>query len=229
MKDRIELDHVVLIGRTFEEYCRYFQLQDSFLESNRILDVGSGVSSFCAESGLRGYDVTAADPIYDLPVETIAAKSAKDLKNILQQVPAAAHKYNWTFYRDVNELARYRTAARYRFLEDYSARRDRYVPSALPNTAFDGNEFDIALASHLLFLYDDLLDYEFHKRSILELSRIVRHEIRIYPLANMSGVKSPFLEQLLSDPDCSGLSFTILKSDFEFFKNANEMLKIQKT
>jgi hypothetical protein len=226
MKDRIELNHVVLIGRTFEEYCRYFQLQHSDLESNRILDVGSGVSSFCAESGSRGYDVTAADPIYDQPVETIAATSAKDLKTVMQKVPAAAHKYNWTFYRDVNELARYRTAARYRFLEDYSARRDRYVPTALPKTAFGGSEFDIALASHLLFLYDDLLDYEFHKRSILELSRIVRHEIRIYPLANMSGVKSPFLEQLLSDPDCSGLSFTILKSDFEFFKNANEMLKI---
>jgi len=228
MKDRLELDRVVLIGRTFEEYCRYLQLQESHLGSGRILDVGAGVSSFCAEASSRGYDVTAADPIYNLPVGTISATSAKDLKYVLQQLPSAAHKYNWTFYRDVDELARYRTAARYRFLEDYGARRDRYIPTALPNLPFADGEFDIVLVSHFLFLYDDFHDYEFHRQSILELTRIVRREIRIYPLTNMSGVKSPFVEQLTGDEGCSGLTFTILKSDFEFFRNANEMLRIQK-
>jgi len=228
MKDRLELDHVVLIGRTFDEYCNFFQLNDSQLQSKRILDVGAGVSSFCAESASLGYDVTAADPIYELPVETISARSETDLATVLQMVPDAAHKYNWTFYRSVDELARYRATARDRFLNDYAAHHERYVTAALPNTVFRDDEFDVALASHLLFLYDDLVGYEFHKRSLLELCRVTRREIRVYPLTNMSGIKSSFVEQLVSDRDCSSLAFTFVKSDFEFFKNANELLVIQK-
>ena len=228
MKDRIELDRVVLIGRTFDEYCRFFQLNDSQLRSQRILDIGAGVSSFCAESALLGYDVTAADPIYELPLETLSSKSEVDLAYLLQQVPAAAHKYNWTFYRSVDELAGYRATARDRFLIDYAAHHERYITAALPTTGFHDSEFDVTLASHFLFLYDDLVDYEFHKRSLVELCRITRREIRVYPLTNMSGIKSSFVEQLMRDPNCSSLAFTFQKSDFEFFKNANELLLIQK-
>ena len=86
MKDRIELDSVVLRGRTFDEYCTYVQLADRDLRSHRILDVGAGISSFCAGAASRGYDVTAADPIYALPLETIAHKSAEDLKELLLDI-----------------------------------------------------------------------------------------------------------------------------------------------
>ena len=62
MKDRIELSDVVLLGRTFEEYCRYFQLSDVELRHATTLDLGAGVSSFSAEARDRGYVVLAADP-----------------------------------------------------------------------------------------------------------------------------------------------------------------------
>ena len=228
MKDRIELDGVALIGRTFVEYCALFQLDDRRLHARRILDIGAGVSSFCSEARSRGFNVTAADPIYALDVDAIAAKSDADLNNILSQLPDAAHKYNWTFYRDPVELRLYRRKAREGFLADYVADRSGYVATALPKTKFQDHEFDLALASHILFLYDDLFDYEFHKQSIFELARISKHEVRIYPLTTMSGTRSLLLDQLIHDPDCSSLTFTILKGDFEFFKNANELLIIRK-
>jgi hypothetical protein len=215
MKDRIELDSVVLLGRTFDEYCRYFQLDDRDLRSVRILDIGAGVSSFCSEANSRGYDVMAADPIYELPVEVIAEKSAADLNHVLTRLPDAAHNYNWSFYRDPQQLREYRASD-----------QSRYVRVALPHTGFRANEFQLVLVSHLLFLYDDLFDYDFHKRSLLELARIAQTEIRIYPLTNMRAMRSSLLESLMRDPDCSALTFTVSKIDFEFLKNSDELLKI---
>ena len=51
-------------------------------------------------------------------------------------------------------------------------------------------------------------------------------EVQIYPLTNMRAIRSPFLERLMRDPDCSALTFTIMKIDFEFLKNSDELLKI---
>src|SRR5688500_12073475 len=66
MKQGLVLDKVVLLGRTFEEYVRYFALDRSRLAGKTILDVPSGVSSFCAEARQQGLEVTACDLIYDL-------------------------------------------------------------------------------------------------------------------------------------------------------------------
>ncbi|MFX1238651.1 MAG: hypothetical protein ACFE8P_13160 [Promethearchaeota archaeon] len=64
MKESINLDDVALIGRTFAEYEKMFRLRDFDLNSYKILDVGSGVSSFCAEANKAGFKVKALDPIY---------------------------------------------------------------------------------------------------------------------------------------------------------------------
>jgi len=47
-KRGLQLDRVVLLGRTFEEYRRYFLLEPDDLIGKRVLDVAGGVSSFCA-------------------------------------------------------------------------------------------------------------------------------------------------------------------------------------
>jgi SAM-dependent methyltransferase len=227
MKDRLELKDVALLGRTFAEYCTYFQLEGQDLTKGRVLDMGAGIGSFCAEATARGYDVTAADPIYDSDWEAIAEKSRADLDEVMRQLPEVMHKYNWTFYRDPGELGRHRELARRLFLDDYSRGHKRYVRAALPQTPFENREFSLVLVSHFLFLYDDLFDYSFHKASILELARIVRREIRIYPLINMRAIRSSHLEQLIHDPACSGLTFERIKSDFEFFKNADQLLIIR--
>jgi len=227
MKDRIELRDVALLGRTFSEYCAYFQLTHDDLAARRILDIGAGIGSFCAEACARGFDVTAADPIYDLARETIAEKSKADLSDVMRQLPDVMHKYNWTFYRDPGGLHQYRIGARQTFLADYIRGHRRYVPAALPNTPFADKQFSLALVSHFLFLYHEEFDYEFHRASILELARITRREIRIYPLANMRAIRSSYVEQLMGDPACSALTFELVRSDFEFIKNSNQLLVIK--
>jgi len=227
MKDRIELRDVALLGRTFTEYCAYFQLTHADLASRRILDIGAGIGSFCAEAYARGFDVTAADPIYDLTRETIAERSKADLSDVMRQLPDVMHKYNWTFYRDPGGLHLYRTGARQMFLADYSRGHQRYVPAALPNTPFADRQFSMALVSYFLFLYHEEFDYEFHRASILELARITRREIRIYPLTDMRAIRSSYVEQLMRDPACAALTFEVVRSDFEFIKNSNQLLVIK--
>ena len=224
----MKVSGVVLLGRTFEEYCTYFQLKERDLGAERILDLGAGVSSFCAEGAARGYEIIAADPIYDLPAEAIAAKSRADLDDVLHQLPGVMHKYNWDFYRDPEALRSYRETARIRFLEDYTANPNRYVTASLPGTGFEDNQFSLVLVSYFLFLYDEQFDYEFHKRSILELARIAAREVRIYPLTNFNAEQSRFVERLVHERECAHLSFEIIPSGFAFLKNSNELLNIRK-
>src|SRR5260370_11034859 len=153
MKDRIELKDVALLGRTFAEYSNYFQLENHDLTKGRVLDMGAGIGSFCAEATARGHDVTAADPIYDLDPGAIAEKSRADLDGVMRQLPEVMHMYNWTFYRNPGELGRHREEARRIFLGDYSSGHQRYVRAALPKTHFANKEFSLVLVSHFLFLY----------------------------------------------------------------------------
>src|SRR5215469_17299269 len=76
---RRQLDRVVLLGRTFEEYRRYFLLDPNRLVGKRVPDVAGGVSSFCAEGNKLGIKITAFDPIYSLSSEEIRQRSEPDL------------------------------------------------------------------------------------------------------------------------------------------------------
>ena len=54
---------------------------------------------------------------------------------------------------------------------------------ALP---FADGEFDLALSSHLLFLYSAQLGKDFHLQSMFELCRVAR-EVRVFPLLALNG------------------------------------------
>jgi hypothetical protein len=102
------------------------------------------------------------------------------------------------------------------------------VAASLPETTFGDGDFSLSLVSYFLFLYDDRFDYEFHKRSVIELSRVTGGETRIYPLANLRACKSPFVSRLMEDEDCAGLEFEIRKIDFSFLKNSDELMIIRR-
>jgi 2-polyprenyl-3-methyl-5-hydroxy-6-metoxy-1,4-benzoquinol methylase len=78
----LQLDRVVLLGRTFEEYRRYLLLESDDLIGKRVLDVAGGVSSFCEEANKLGIKVTSFDPIYSLPSEKIRERSEPDLESV---------------------------------------------------------------------------------------------------------------------------------------------------
>jgi hypothetical protein len=93
-KRGLQLDRVVLLGRTFEEYGRYFLLERDDLIGKRVLDVAGGVSSFCAEANELGINVTSFDPIYSLPPEKITERSEPDLESIYQTI-GSVPTYRW--------------------------------------------------------------------------------------------------------------------------------------
>jgi hypothetical protein len=192
-----------------------------------ILDAASGVSSFCAEANARGYNVTASDRIYSYDADTIAAKCEADLESVMAQLPGVADMYVWQTIPDMPTLKTERQKAYRAFIDDFRARgHSHYVPTTYPQSSFAANQFTLTLVSHFLFLYDDHLDYDFHRATLRELLRITSREIRLFPLVNLHYRRSPFVQRFMDDPDFAACCFEIVPVDYEFLKGGDEMLVI---
>jgi hypothetical protein len=221
-----QLDDIVLIGRTFAEYHSLFAL-DNTNADDVILDAAGGVSSFCAEANAQGWNVTAADRVYTLDADTIAAKCAADLQQVMAKLPPVADKYVWKTIPDIPTLTAEREQAYTTFVADYRTHGlQRYVPTTLPQSDFADDQFTLALVSHFLFLYDDHLDYSFHKATLTELLRVTSREVRIFPLVNLHYQRSPIVQRLMTDPDFAHCTFEIVPVDYEFLKGGNKLLRI---
>ena len=222
----LQLDRVVLLGRTFEEYRRYFLLELDDLIGKRVLDVAGGVSSFCAEANQLGMKVTSFDPIYSLPSEKIFERSEPDLESVYQVI-GSVPTYRWSYYKNPEYMRELRKRSSTIFFSDYNAHPERYVAGELPRLPFAEDEFDLTLVSYLLFAYQDRLDYEFHRESILEIMRVTRGEARIYPTVTFEAQPSEFIPMLRSDAALQSFVFAEIKTDFEFLVNSNFFLKVR--
>lgn len=228
-KERLNLDKVALIGRTFEEYEKIFRLSDFKSNNITILDVGSGVSSFCAEASKRGMKVKAMDPIYGYDLIELEVKCSKDLDLVIKELNGVEYLYIWEIFRSKDDLKRQREKAYKRFIKHYRDNKSKlYIPEEMPKTTLNNNQFDIILSSHLLFLYDHIFDYSFHKETIMEMLRICSKEIRIFPLVNLYGKKSTFLLEFLNDTNFRGYEKSIERVEYEFIRGGNEFLRIIK-
>jgi len=135
--------------------------------------------------------------------------------------------YRWDFYKSPENLRTFRERAYRTFLDDYRAHRgERYVPGLLPTLPFRGGQFDLTLVSYLLFAYEDQLDYEFHKQSLLEIMRVTRGEARLYPVVSFEAVRSSYLDRLKQDSELRHLAFEEMQTDFEFLINSNYYLRV---
>ena len=224
-KRGLQLDRVVLLGRTFEEYRRYFLLEPNDLTGKRVLDVAGGVSSFCAEANQLGIHVTSFDPIYSLPPETIVERSEPDLESVYRAI-GSVPTYRWGFYKDPEYMRELRKRASHIFLSDYKAHPERYVAGELPRLSFADREFDLTLVSYFLFAYQDRLGYEFHRQSILEIMRVTGGEARIYPTVTFEAEPSEYIPMLRSDSMLQAFEFTEVETDFEFLVNSNSYLSV---
>ncbi|KAF0172986.1 MAG: hypothetical protein FD161_3891 [Limisphaerales bacterium] len=228
MKQGLVLDKVVLLGRTLDEYRRYFTLDLEGLRGRKILDVASGVSSFCAEARRAGLRVTAFDAIYELPADEIERRCATDLDHVTDAI-RDLKTYRWDFYQSPENLRKFREQAYRGFLADYCAQgKACYVPGLLPKLPFRDGEFDLTLVSYLLFVYEDQLDYEFHKRSLLEIMRVTCGEARVYPIVTFEAKRSSYLDRLRSDRELQHLAFEEVRTDFEFLLNSNFYLRVSR-
>lgn len=228
LKRGLQLDRVVLLGRTFEEYCHFFAISPEELRGKRVLDVASGVSSFAAEAAAAGIHVVAADPIYTMTEDEIAARCGPDLDYVHDAIQHLS-TYRWNWYKSPQRMRTLREQASTRFLADYqNARNGRYVAASLPRLPFADGEFDLCLVSYFLFAYQDQLPYEFHRDSILELLRVTRGEARLYPTVTFEAEKSAYLDQLRRDPAFGRVRFEEVPTDFEFLANSNSFLRVRR-
>jgi hypothetical protein len=226
MDKQLNLKNIALIGRTFDEYYKMFDLNSS-LKNELILDVASGVSSFCAEANAKGYNVTASDRIYTSSPLEIGQKCRQDLDEVMKQLPDIVDLYVWNFFKDLQALKAQREKAYKLFIQDFkNYGTKRYMPVEYPSSGFIDNQFTISLVSHFLFLYEDHINYDLHKKIILELLRITSKEIRIFPIVNLKGEKSSLIDTLTHDKDFERFQISVKKVDYEFMKNGNEMMAI---
>ncbi|WP_066352490.1 hypothetical protein [Aliarcobacter skirrowii] len=226
----LNLENIAITGRTFEEYSIFFDLKLEDLKGKKVLDCPSGASFFVQTLKQNGIFAKGIDIIYKFTKDEIEKQGIKTLEKIYQNT-SWMDAYKMDFYKTKENHKKHREDALKGFLEDYNL--DDYIYCELPNLPFENKEFDLLFSSHLFFVYDDRLDYDFHKNSILEMLRVSK-EVRLFPLVDIQNSKvleeknfSPFvykiIEELSKDFKCE-----IIKTDFEFQVKANYYLKIFK-
>jgi hypothetical protein len=101
----------------------------------------------------------------------------------------------------------------------------RYLPDALPALSFADGQFDLALCSHLLFLYSEQLTLEFHTAAIGELCRVA-HEVRIFPLLALDCRPSPHIAPVLEQLNEVGFVVEIQRVPYEFQAGGDQVMRI---
>jgi hypothetical protein len=221
------LDEVMPWGRSFDEYCRMFALDQRDLKG-RILGCADGPASFNAEATRRGSSVVSCDPIYRLSTFDLRARIAATYDKILEQTRTNQDEFVWTAIKSPDELGRLRLAAMDVFLEDYDAgrRTGRYLDAKLPELPFVDHSFDLAVCSHFLFLYSEQLGEEFHKSAIFELCRVAK-EVRVFPLLALGAKPSPHVSTIRETLQNASYKVSIETVPYEFQRGGNQLLRIR--
>jgi hypothetical protein len=221
------LSDVVPWGRSFDEYQRMFALSEDDL-ATAILGCADGPASFNAEATRRGARVISCDPLYRLTKAQIEERIAVTYDEILEQTRRNAQTFVWNTIRSVDELGRVRMASMQRFLDDYEAglAERRYIAAELPVLPFEDASADLALCANFLFLYAEHRDEAFHLAAVRELCRVAR-EVRIFPLLNLGGRRSPHIDPVIDALRANGHGVSIEEVPYEFQRGGNQMMRIR--
>lgn len=226
-KRKQELERIIFIGRTFEEYMKMFDLGLQELKGRNILDCPAGACSFTAIGSKQGLNITACDIAYDHPPDDLECKGLQDTEHAMETMERAKDIFIWDFYEDVQGLGKHRHQALHDCVKDMREMPGRYIAATLPVLPFEDNQFDLVLSAHFLFMYGDRLDYVFHKNTIRELLRVTSGELRIFPLVDLTGTRYEHLDQLVAELQEEGLQIRERNVPYEFLRNANSMLCIR--
>jgi hypothetical protein len=110
------------------------------------------------------------------------------------------------------------------FCNDVVSHADRYVTAALPSLPFSDRHFDLVLSGHLLFAYGDYLSHDFHLKSLLELVRVSKGQVRLFPIRGRDGSVYPEMDILRRELQAHKILSEIKKIDYEFLRNCNEIM-----
>ena len=146
---------------------------------------------------------------------------------VLEQVRQNESAFVCDRIGSVETLGAVRLAVMEQFLQDYPVglATDRYRYGLLPELPLTDRHFDLALCSHVLFLYSEHLSLDLHLQSLQAMMRVAS-EARIFPLLTSAGARSPFLEPAIAALHQAGFETAIEPVDSEFQRGGHEMLRI---
>ena len=221
------LDSVVPWGRSYKEYLAMFALTMADCE-RRILGCGDGPAAFNAMLTEKGGQVVSVDPLYCFSEDDIQARIEETCAEVMSQTRDNQDEFVWTHIPSPADLEQLRLSAMQVFLSDYpqGLAQGRYRPGSLPELDFPDNTFDLALCSHLLFLYSGLFSEVFHLQSIKELRRVAG-EVRIFPLVELGSKQSRHLEAVVDRLKTDGYNVTLTPVAYEFQRGGNYMMVVQ--
>jgi SAM-dependent methyltransferase len=227
MKNKFKIKGPIFIGRSYEEYLKFFHLNEECLKNKKVLDCAAGASSFTPHMNQKGYDTVAVDILYHQDPDFLQKRCENHLNALVEALSQLEGHFVWSFFQNLDQLREHRMKVCRDFSQDYPAGKGKkYIKASLISLPFKDNTFDLVLCSHLLFIYDHRLSYDFHLNSIKEMLRVASGELRIYPLVKSKGEKSPFLERIIKELQGT-VEIEIVKVDYEFRKGGDEMMRMK--
>jgi hypothetical protein len=228
---------MLVTSRHVTEYRAFLGLTDADLAARRVLDCSAGASGFAAAVNAAGGSVTAVDPAYG-DLTTLRADVAASPAGADALIDTHSDAFTWDWYGSPAARQALRDEAREAFLADLATSPGTYVPGALPDLPLPDDAFHLAVTSHLLFTWADVvvdtpggrvaLDEAWHHAALLELLRVAA-EVRVFPLVRQGdGADVPFLPRLLDTLRAEGHSAELRRVAYEFQRGADQMLVLRR-
>lgn len=133
---KLDLERIVFIGKTFEEYYAMFSLSEEELHGKKILDCPAGACSFTVISNKSNLDITACDIAYFHSDEDLKNKGLQDIEHAMEHLQKVQSNYEWDYFKDREDLKYNRLRALYDCTNDMKESSERYIPVTLPSLPF---------------------------------------------------------------------------------------------
>ncbi len=196
----------------------------------RILDCPGGASSFTVEASDLGAHVIAVDPVYAMSTSALQEQASTQPARGSAHTAAGSDRYVWDFYGNLEGHRQVRKESAALFAHDFEVHRERYMPASLPVLPFGDRQFDLVLSSHFLFTYADRLDWSFHYQSLVELNRVCRGEVRVFPLLDQGGHSlDRMCSVVMTSLSRHGTETEIRDVPYEFQRGGNQMLVLRRS
>jgi SAM-dependent methyltransferase len=196
---------VLISSRSYDEYVAMFSLAAADM-SGTVLDCSAGAASFVTVARAKGTRAYAVDPAYAMSREDLAGAVRDDLTRGTAIAVENADRFSWDWYGSREARERMRRTAAAQFLTGLATAPGSMVAGELPRLPFREQCFDLVLCSHLVFTWADVLGLEWHRAALLELVRVSRREVRIFPTVMQGrGDVVPFWTELMADLDAEDL------------------------
>lgn len=200
--------HVAVTPRPLRTYRDMFLLTDDELLAGPVLDCPAGASPFGAQVRKLGGEVVSVDPAYAAPDDLLTRVTA-DVGRVVAWQRAAPDGFNWSYLGSPDAVRERWMGAAVEFAADFALDGSRYVAAALPDLPFPDDRFALTVSGFLLFAYPGLLDLDAHHAALLELVRVTRGEVRVFPLHDTTGAPYPLLDTLRRALDGCGVDTEI--------------------